>query len=137
MSRVLIWRQLIEKEIPLCSGRSSLAMKVNSRDPFSSTAIINYLLSQHAMVDKQDNNGNNALHLALLHSHPACAKLLLKDHPDLIIQQNRQNQTPLNVLNSTLCSRNMIMIIIKLIIIIIDIVTLFSINSITSSISPF
>ena len=77
-------------------------------------AIINYLLSQHAMIDKQDNNGNNVLHLALLHSHSSCAKLLLKESTELIIQQNRHNQTPLNVLNSIRCSRNMIMVMINM-----------------------
>ena len=116
MFRELIQRLLIEKEIPLCFGQSQLAMKVITDDfyyyhnhayLFSYLAIVNYLLSQHAMIDKQDNNGNNALHLSLLHSHLSCAKLLLKECPELIIQQNRQNQTPLNVLNSALCSRNM------------------------------
>lgn len=65
--------------------------------------ITQYLLTQHACITTQNNEGNSPLHLAIIHSHMKCIQILSHEQKSLLLTQNKKHQIPLNILNSSEC----------------------------------
>ena len=65
--------------------------------------ILRYLLEHGGSPDEQNNEGNTALHLALIEKREECALILLKEAKCNISLLNKHYQSALDLLNSDEC----------------------------------